>query len=132
MIGRVALPPESELRLADLTIEAKVFLRPPSMSGPTDEVQEYWNAYGEFMRSEHGKAFRRDKIAVNADGTFRIEGLPETSYVIQVSATGKGLESGCLCRQASDRPAFVRLEGALRRRRTGSRAARGHPLTLQR
>ena len=94
LIGRVSLPRDSKLRLADLTMEAKIFLRPPSMSGPTNEVQEYWDACGEFMRSELGKAFARDKIAVNADGTFRIAGLPATRYVIQVSASGKGLERG--------------------------------------
>ena len=94
LIGRVALPKESKLHLADLTLEAKVFLRPPSISGAIGEVQEHWDAYGAFMKSELGKAFKREKIVVNADGTFRIEGLPATAYVIQVSDSGKGLEKG--------------------------------------
>ena len=92
LIGRVALPPESKLRLADLTLEAKIYLKGPSISSDKDD----FGAYHEFMKA-YGKSFRRDKIAVNADGTFRVEGLPESQYVIQVSATGKGLKAGASC-----------------------------------
>ena len=48
-----------------------------------------WAAYGEFVTSELGQAFRRDGIAVNGDGTFRIEGLPETQYLLYVTAYRK-------------------------------------------
>jgi hypothetical protein len=93
LIGRVALPPKSGLRLADLAIDVIVFLRPPSVSGSIDDVRKDANAYSTFMKSEYAKPFRRDKIAVNADGSFRIEGLPETDYVIQVRATDKRLNA---------------------------------------
>jgi hypothetical protein len=94
VIGRIVSPPKSGLRLADLSLQANVFPRPPHISGIQEEVQKSFAVYGDFMKSEYGKAFFRDKIAVNADGTFRIEGLPETDYVIQVTATGEGLKAG--------------------------------------
>ena len=93
VIGRVVLPPDSKLRLADLTIEAKITLRPPSISGDIGSVDKSWAAYSDFMK-QFGDFFRRDKINVKADGTFRIEGLPETDYVISVKATGESLKTG--------------------------------------
>jgi hypothetical protein len=72
-------------------IEAEMSLRLPSMSGhwSDDDLNREYAAYGAFMKSELGKAFRREGIAVNADGTFRIEGLPEAHYVLYVTAYGK-------------------------------------------
>jgi hypothetical protein len=59
-----------------------------------DELDREYAAYGEFMKSDPGKAFRREGIAVNADGTFRIEGLPEAQYVLYITAYGKPARPG--------------------------------------
>jgi uncharacterized protein (TIGR03067 family) len=105
LMGRVSLPAESGLRLADLTVEAELSLRPPSMSMRSgDELNREYAAYQAFLKSDLGHAFRREGIAVNADGTFRIEGLPEAHYVLYVTAYGKPAGPG------GDRgPALARL-----------------------
>jgi uncharacterized protein (TIGR03067 family) len=90
LMGRVSVPAESGLRLADLAVEAELSLRPPSMSMRSgDELNREYAAYQAFLKSDLGRVFRREGIAVNADGTFRIEGLPEAHYVLYVTAYGK-------------------------------------------
>jgi hypothetical protein len=89
IVGRIALPPDSAGKLADLDLDVSISLRPPSVSGDQVWVQRAFKAYGEFMNSDYGRAYRQDKIAVGADGDFRIEGLPETAYVLHVTAYPK-------------------------------------------
>jgi hypothetical protein len=87
--GQVTLPTDSSLTLADLDIEATIFLRPPSVSGFRDMVQKDFQVYGQFMESPIGKQFKRDKIPIDVNGTFDISDLPETEYVLQVRAMEK-------------------------------------------
>src|SRR5690606_22723798 len=89
IIGRIKLPDEIGLACADFDYEVNIWLRPPSISGAEDYVQRSFNAYGEFMALDLGKVFQRTKIAVNDRGEFRVEGMPETTYVIQVIAVQK-------------------------------------------
>lgn len=91
--GRMALPSESRLRIVDLSWEASAILRPPTVSGFGEEVQERWNAYHLFLESELGQAYRRDPVAIHADGTFRIEGLPAGNYLLRVTARQKSASS---------------------------------------
>lgn len=93
VVGRVVLPPGSKLQLADLDIAVSVVLRPPAPSGSSDDVKETLEAYREFLKSTLGKPYQLDGIAVGDDGTFRIENMPETEYIIQVRASGEGLKS---------------------------------------
>ncbi len=86
VVGRISLPPDSGLSVAEAAVELSVSLRAPSMSGFQDEVDQAWAAYQAFAKSELGRAFQRDKIAANADGTFRIEGLLETRYLFVIAA----------------------------------------------
>ena len=96
MTGRVSLPTDSKLRLADLTVDAEMSPDPPSIDtfGDSTYRDNQWAAYGEFIKSELGKAYQRKNIAVNADGTFRIEGLPETRYVLYILAYEKPVRPG--------------------------------------
>ncbi len=84
--GQLALPQDSGLSLEDVEIELSIALRPPSISGFRDQVSQNHTAYARFMESEQGKSFRREMIPVGADGRFRIEGLPETYYVLRTVA----------------------------------------------
>jgi len=94
IVGRVSLPPDSGLSVAEAAVELSVSLRAPSMSGFQDEVDQAWAAYQAFVKSELGRAFHRDKIAANADGTFRIEGLLETRYLLVIAAYRKPASPG--------------------------------------
>ena len=88
IVGRVTLPPDTGLRLADYAITADIALYPPPL--PFDEMsKQRVAAYDALMKSENGSMFHRDKIAVNAGGTFRIDGLPETHYMLHVKADRK-------------------------------------------
>lgn len=87
--GQVTLPADSGLTLADVDVEATIFLRPPSVSGFQEMVQKDFQVYGQFLQSQIGKQFHRDKIPVSADGTFDISGLPETEYALQVRGREK-------------------------------------------
>src|SRR5262249_15127788 len=89
VVGRIMLPPESGLKRSELAIVVSVVLRPPSVSGGLDWVERSHQAYSQFMNSDVGKAFRRENVPVDSDGSFRIEWLPETSYVLFVSAYEK-------------------------------------------
>lgn len=84
LIGRVVLPEDSPSGLEDLKLTGSIVLRPPRIGFGSDESEHA--AYAKFMQSDVGKAFQRSDIPVNADGTFRIEGLPETTYVLHVEA----------------------------------------------
>ncbi|MCO6047613.1 carboxypeptidase regulatory-like domain-containing protein [Aeoliella sp. ICT_H6.2] len=56
----------------------------PPFSGPIDMIQQDWNAYSDFNDSEAGKHYSKQKIKVNDDGTFRIEGVPAARFNISV------------------------------------------------
>ena len=91
VIGRIALPPDSKQRLADFSVEAEIFLEPPPFSGHRDWIQKSRAAYGDLMKSELGQMYRRDKIDIAADGTFRVEGLAEANYMLRVRARRKAV-----------------------------------------
>ncbi len=93
VVGRVSLPPESGLRLADMLIEARIILQPPSLSGDQEDAEQRYAAYAAFMKSDSTKAFQREKIPVES-GMFRIEGLPTADYVIQITAQEKSALQG--------------------------------------
>jgi hypothetical protein len=94
LVGRVVLPADSGLKLADLSLTASINLRPPRMGfGELEGEQE---AYAAFMESAAGKTFHRANIPVGKDGKFRIEGLPETTYLLQISANRRGDEAAHL------------------------------------
>jgi hypothetical protein len=89
ILGRIVLPPESGLELSNLAFDVSIALRPPSNSFMVQQSAQGEQAHRAFMRSDPGKAFQRDKIAVNADGAFRIDGLPETIYILRIRAYAK-------------------------------------------
>jgi hypothetical protein len=87
--GRVALPADSKLKLADFEVDIRIFLRPPSISGFQDRVQSSYAAYSEFMSKEAGKSFTRERVSVDENGEFKIADLLETQYALQIHAVEK-------------------------------------------
>ena len=63
---------------------------------PGDDAQ--WDEFGRFARSEEGKAYFRDDPPIGPDGSFRLEGVPQGSYQLQVWSKGP------------DEPGTTRLE----------------------
>lgn len=85
--GRVVFPPDSGLKIEDFTVTAKIYYY-ISFSALVND-KDLQNGYKEFGETDYAKAFKRDNIPVNADGTFRIERMPEARYILQVQATQK-------------------------------------------
>ncbi len=84
VIGKIAIPADAKLSIADFDWRVSAVLRSPSISGFDDFVRDSFEAYGEFMASDLGQEFRRDDIPVDERGRFRIAGLPETDYVLNI------------------------------------------------
>jgi hypothetical protein len=93
VVGRVKLPPEvAEAAGSPPRIKLDIFLRPPSVSGPTDAVKEDFRLHGAFLQSAHGPLYIRGDVPVGPDGSFRVEGLPPQDYVVQVRVNKAGVE----------------------------------------
>lgn len=59
--------------------------------GGVDESATLWST---FLQTEEGKQYTQKKFEVNADGTFRLEGVPAAEYVLSVKLEGKGVPEG--------------------------------------
>ncbi len=90
VVGRVELTPELAKVSGDLRkIKVGITLRPPSVSGPQDAVQEQYRLHRAFLDSDRGRLHLRKDIPLDDDGAFRVEGLPPQQYVIYVSVFGE-------------------------------------------
>ncbi len=87
--GRIALPVDTNLTVADFEYDVSVSLNPPSFSGDMQWINKSYQAYNAFMSSDAGSAFQQSKIPVNEKGEFQIAGLPEAQYMLYVRATEK-------------------------------------------
>ena len=96
IVGRFSLPPDSGLPLADAVVELSISLRPgPFFVVEGFEESENQGASQESsLKPELEQAFQRRMVLANADGTFRIEGLPETEYLLQIYAYRKPAAPG--------------------------------------
>ncbi|HEV3164645.1 MAG TPA: hypothetical protein VGZ22_11505, partial [Isosphaeraceae bacterium] len=106
VIGRVKLPPEVTAAADRDQIKLEIFLRPPSVSGSAQVVEELFRQYRIVVNSKRGKLFTRDSIPIDSEGRFRVEGLPPAQYLLQLSVPGRQSDTG--------KPA--RLAGFLSRR----------------
>ena len=99
IVGRVSLPPDSGLALADAVVELSISLRPGPffvVEWAFEEPENPGASQGPSVKSELEQAFQRKEIRVNADGTFCIEGLPETEYLLQIYAYRKPASPGAV------------------------------------
>jgi hypothetical protein len=95
VVGRVVLAPEVASAAGESpAIDITIFPPPPSVSGAVQVVDELFRQYQAFLRTEHGKRRSRDHIPVDAEGRFRVEGLPPGRYVIQVRVRRSGAAVG--------------------------------------
>ena len=83
VVGRLISAAGSNLQVDPAHTRMTVFLRPPSVSGPTDSVKEIRSVYNGFLGSEDGKVYRRERVELQDDGSFRVDLLP-ARYVLQV------------------------------------------------
>ena len=99
IVGRVSLPPDSGLPLADAVVELSISLRPGPffvVEWAFEEPENQGASQGPSVKPELEQAFQRKKVRANADGTFRIEGLPETEYLLQIYAYRKPAAPGAV------------------------------------
>jgi hypothetical protein len=73
-------------------VTLRVHPRAPHIGFPGDEAQ--WRGFAALQKSPLGKIVFRDLVGVDADGSFRIEGLIPESYQLIVNESGKGLRGG--------------------------------------
>jgi hypothetical protein len=79
VIGKIAVPEGSKVDLSKVRLR----LAPPAPHIGFSGDDEMWKAYGRFGQSDEGKAYFRSDLPVNADGTFRLEGVPQGDFLLQ-------------------------------------------------
>lgn len=94
LTGRVTAAPGSGLQIDPARVTVSIFRKPPSVSGPDDLVQQDYEVYGAFVRSDVGKAYSHDVQGVGADGTFRIEPVLPGRHFIQVRLRDRTVPPG--------------------------------------
>jgi hypothetical protein len=65
---------------------ARLTLKAPHIGFPGDDAAS--RVYGAFLDSEEGKAYCRDPLPVDPDGSFRVEGVPPGRYQLSIRVTG--------------------------------------------
>jgi RNA polymerase sigma factor (sigma-70 family) len=88
LVGRFALPEGLGRKLDWTKVSVRVSLQAPRFVGfGSDKAMT--QSWVNFLQSEEGKHYRREKVAVAADGSFRIEGLPAAEYDLSVAVPGE-------------------------------------------
>ena len=86
VIGRVEGSTDSGLGVDWSNVRARMRLRAPAIGSRLR--QKHSDVYGDFLKSEEGRLYKRDNIKVHADGSFRIEDVASGSYSFQIFSAG--------------------------------------------
>jgi hypothetical protein len=90
LVGKLTLPEGFPHKIDWSKVTVSASLQAPRFSGRFrgDESQQSWS---EFLRTEEGKLYGRDQVAIAADGSFRIESLPAAEYRLSFVADGQAV-----------------------------------------
>ncbi|MHC4398060.1 MAG: peptidase associated/transthyretin-like domain-containing protein [Planctomycetota bacterium] len=84
VVGRAVLPPDLGRDAAWNLARARMHVTAPASSGITRLVTKIAKAFGRFLTSDIGKAYKREGILLRVDGSFRIEGVPSGTFFVQI------------------------------------------------
>ena len=93
LAGKLALPEgfPHKIDWSKVTLRVAPQTPPFNLRFRTDITDEPWAAWSKFLQSDEGKTYVRERVAITADGSFRMEGLPAAEYEISVSALGEAV-----------------------------------------
>lgn len=94
LIGKLALPEGFPHKIDWSKVSLRISLQAPRFGrsfgriGGDNGQGESWS---KFLQTDEGKLYGRMNVAIAADGSFRIEGLPAAEYDLAVSANGQAV-----------------------------------------
>jgi hypothetical protein len=94
LVGRLASPDDFPHAIDWAKVNLRVFPKAPHFSGRIEGGNDPVRCWSRFLQTEEGKTYVRDDIAVAADGSFRVEGLPPTEYQVMISASEQAVHGG--------------------------------------
>jgi beta-lactamase regulating signal transducer with metallopeptidase domain len=85
--GRLTLPESADLTIDWTKVHAELAVPQPGEEGPLLPGEDDFFADGMdvFLANDANRQYRRRVVPINADGTFRIEGLPAGRFILKVS-----------------------------------------------
>src|SRR5262249_14625582 len=86
VVGRCQAPKDLGLPIAWSQVRVRLGLKAPHIGWPGDEP--VWETYRAFLNTEEGKAYLRDNLPVERDGSFRIESVPPGDYLLSILVFG--------------------------------------------
>ncbi len=94
LVGRLASPDGFPYAIDWTKVNLRVFPKAPHFSGRIEGGSDPVKCWSRFLQTEEGKTYVRDNVAIAANGTFRVEGLPPTEYQVMISASEQSVNGG--------------------------------------